>query len=227
MKTNLTLKGILCLLLIQSGCEEKTETPQQKAINIEAYSTSVANVFGQLATQMKSEKVMFGYAEKNYQIGKDVAQRLGSDGTSFTAAYTFGSNLTKNENTARKSGEESNSIIVDLTAHDIPIKAQEFMIKIAHDAYIVPPEEIIAMIDEELNGENAHYYLGSNTVALKYILSIKELVNFFLNNPELELTFEDSSGRKRDYTCAHLIAQSSFFWCHARRCGRIYSWDFC
>ncbi|MEO9968012.1 MAG: hypothetical protein ABJF11_19625 [Reichenbachiella sp.] len=211
MKTNVTLTGILCLFLIPFGCEEKTKSAPEQAIKIEEYSASVANAFDQLAIQMKTEKVIFGNAEKNYHIGADVAKQLGSDNDSFKEAYTFGLDRYKVQIAARTSGEEIENLIVDLTAHDIATEAQEFMVKIAHDAYILPPEDIIAMIDNELNGANAQFYLGTNTVALKYILSIKELVNFFLNNPDLEMVFEDSEGRLRAYTCAYLIAQSTFF----------------
>ena len=74
MRTNLTLIGNLCLSLVLLGCEEKTETLEQKANQIEEYSTSVANVFDQFAAQMKTEKVIFGHAEKNYRIGKSHLQ---------------------------------------------------------------------------------------------------------------------------------------------------------
>ncbi len=42
-----------------------------------------------------------------------------------------------------------------MTGQDIPPVVQEFMAKIAEDAYTTSPEEIITFIDTELAGENA------------------------------------------------------------------------
>lgn len=178
---------VVILLFVPFGC---TENELAKDSNFRReYSESLSKFFNQFATHLKERNFSLSDAKGAYLAGLSFANQFtGKEKEDFVKSYqqSYSQTITKAANikpSARTLDETYNT--ADLTSFDIPETAQAFIAHISKEAYTTPIEDIIALIDEELSGQNAQYYEGDNNIALQLVLTVQETARFLRENPDL------------------------------------------